>query len=84
MSASLALELPPVAPERYGCFGTVLRQRRDELRLSQEQLALRAEINRSFLGEIERGHAIPSLQTLAKLAAALELPLSALVARCEA
>jgi transcriptional regulator with XRE-family HTH domain len=72
-----------ITPDRYDRFGGVLRARRDELRLSQEQLALRAEINRSFLGEIERGRATPSLQTLAKLAAALELPLSLLLARCE-
>ena len=64
-------------------FARVLRQSREERGWSQEQLAERADLNRSYLGEIERGHAIPSLLTIGKLAAALELDLSALITRCE-
>ena len=64
-------------------FGTVLRQRRQELKWSQERLAGRADVNRSYLGEIERGHAVPSLAVLDKLARALEINLSTLLARCE-
>jgi XRE family transcriptional regulator, regulator of sulfur utilization len=64
-------------------FGTVVRQRREELRWSQETLAERAALNRSYLGEVERGQVVPSLATIDKLAAALELRLSVLFARCE-
>lgn len=67
-------------PER---FGLVVRHLRVELRWSQETLAEKAEINRSHLGEIERGDAVPSLTTMAKLAVALDMRLSSLLARCE-
>ncbi len=64
-------------------FGLVLRQRRQELHWSQELLAHKADVNRSYLGEIERGRAVPSLAILDKLANALEINLSTLLARCE-
>lgn len=64
-------------------FPTVVRQLREERGWSQEQLAERADLNRSFVGEIERGAATPSLLTLAKLALALELSPSSLLGRCE-
>jgi transcriptional regulator with XRE-family HTH domain len=64
-------------------FGRVVRVRREELRWSQEVLADRAQLNRSYLGEVERGDAVPSLATMDKLASALELRLSTLLERCE-
>jgi len=65
-------------------FGAVVRQLRESRRWSQEALANRAELNRSYMGEIERASVMPSLATAAKLAAALGVPLSELIARCEA
>lgn len=65
-------------------FGQVVRALRERRGWSQERLAWRAELNRSYMGEIERAAAMPSLATAAKLAQALELPLSALILRCEA
>jgi hypothetical protein len=35
------------------------------------------------VGEVERGRAVPSLITVSKLAGALEMRLSTLMARCE-
>ena len=64
-------------------FSQVLRQMREERGWSQEQLAERADLNRSYLGEVERGRAVPSIITVAKLAGALEVQLSSLIARCE-
>ncbi|HEX6591325.1 MAG TPA: helix-turn-helix transcriptional regulator [Moraxellaceae bacterium] len=64
-------------------FGSVVRQYREQRRWSQEVLADAAGLNRSYLGEIERGVAVPSLATIAKLAGALELSLSELMARIE-
>lgn len=64
-------------------FGFVVRQFREQRRWSQEVLADAAGLNRSYLGEIERGDAMPSLATIAKLAKAFELSLSELMARCE-
>ncbi len=65
-------------------FGPVVRQLREARGWSQERLAGRAELNRSYMGEIERAAAIPSLATAAKLARALDVPLSELISRCEA
>jgi XRE family transcriptional regulator, regulator of sulfur utilization len=65
-------------------FGNVVRQLREARGWSQERLAGRAELNRSYMGEIKRATAMPSLATAAKLAHALEVPLSELISRCEA
>ncbi|MBV8618157.1 MAG: helix-turn-helix transcriptional regulator [Curvibacter sp.] len=64
-------------------FGRVLRQRREQAGWSQELLAEKADLNRSYIGELERGQAVPSLITLEKLAAALELSPSYLLAQAE-
>jgi transcriptional regulator with XRE-family HTH domain len=73
-----------VPDDRIGTrFGKVVRSLRDARGWSQEQLAARAELNRSYMGEIERASAMPSLATAAKLAVALELPLSRLIRSCE-
>ena len=64
-------------------FGHVVRQSREARGWSQERLAGRAELNRSYMGEIERATVMPSLATAAKLAQALEVPLSELISRCE-
>ena len=64
-------------------FGASVRHFREQRGWSQELLAERADLNRSYLGEVERGDAMPSLATAAKLASALDLPLSGLLAHCE-
>lgn len=46
--------------------------------MTQEDLASRAEISVSFLSMIERGERAPHLETLAKLATALQVPLTEL------
>lgn len=77
--------LPPaVADALTRRFGRAVREVRESRGWSQEVLAERAELNRSYLGEVERGGAMPSLATVAKLAFALDLPTSHLLARCEA
>lgn len=64
-------------------LGAVLRAARTDAGWSQERLAEAADLNRSYLGEIERGQVSASLATVGKLASALGLSLSALVGRCE-
>ncbi|MFT3931034.1 MAG: helix-turn-helix transcriptional regulator [Spongiibacteraceae bacterium] len=64
-------------------FGITVRQARETLGWSQEVLADKASLNRSYLGEVERGIVMPSLATIAKLATALGTNVSALIARCE-
>ena len=64
-------------------FGAVIRQLRKSRGWSQERLAADASLNRSYMGEIERAHAIPTLATAEKLAQALDVSLSDLISRCE-
>jgi len=65
-------------------FGHVVRVTREDRGWSQEQLAGRADLNRSYVGEVERGRAIASLTTVEKLAGALGVSPSTLVIRGEA
>lgn len=64
-------------------FGAAVRHFRDRQGWSQELLAEKADLNRSYLGEVERGRVIPSLATAGKLASALGISLSGLLAHIE-
>ena len=64
-------------------FGLAVRRIRTRQRLSQEQLAANSDLNRSYVGEIERGQVVPSLVTIQKLSEALNLTASALLQECE-
>jgi transcriptional regulator with XRE-family HTH domain len=65
-------------------LGEAIRTRRGEIDgLSQEGLADLAGMHRTYVSEIERGLRNPSFRNLFKLAAALEVPLSELVAQAE-
>ncbi len=56
----------------YKAFGARVRQHRIALGLTQEGLAERAELSPAFLGHIERGTRIPSIDTLLALCTALD------------
>jgi transcriptional regulator with XRE-family HTH domain len=60
-------------------LGAVIRQARTELDMSQEKLALLAEVDRSYLGRVERGDNNVALLTLVRIAKALGLTLTQLV-----
>jgi len=60
-----------------GQVGKSIRRYRMARRLSQEQLSERVDIHYTFLGHIERGNRLPSLNTLCRLAQALRVPISA-------
>ena len=60
-------------------FGAAVRELREARTWSQEQLAEHAGLNRSYVGEIERGGAIASIVTVDKLAHALGVPISSLL-----
>ncbi|NVM79053.1 transcriptional regulator with XRE-family HTH domain [Duganella sp. SG902] len=64
-------------------FGLGVRQLREAHGWSQERLAEYSNLNRSYIGEIERGVVIASLVTVEKLAAALNLTPSALLTHGE-
>jgi transcriptional regulator with XRE-family HTH domain len=52
-----------------------LRELREAKKLSQGDIEARTGLLRSYLSRVENGHTVPSIETLEKLAAALEIPL---------
>ena len=64
-------------------FGQVLREQRNTRGISQEALALSANVDRTFVSQMERGIRQPTITTLMKLAGALGIQPSTLVVRME-
>ncbi|WP_424768066.1 helix-turn-helix domain-containing protein [Paenibacillus sp. sgz302251] len=65
--------------EIAGLIGENIRSLRKKRGLSQEQLALRADINASYMGQVERGEKNPTIDVLSKIAFALQIPIEQLV-----
>jgi len=59
-------------------IGTTIRGYRLQKGLSQGDIEKRTGLLRCYLSRVENGHTVPSLDTLAKIAGALELPLAQL------
>ena len=59
-------------------FGDRVRELRLSKGLSQEELAFRVNIHRTYIGGIERGERNPSLKNIAAIANALGVTLSEL------
>lgn len=60
-------------------FGLRLRELRREQGVSQEELAARAELHRTYVSSVERGERNVSLETVEKLAKALKLRMADLM-----
>ncbi|TCB54400.1 helix-turn-helix domain-containing protein [Acinetobacter terrestris] len=54
-------------------FGQLVRKYRKERNMSQEQLALLCNMDRSYLGRIERGEVNPTLEKIYEVAKKLEI-----------
>ena len=57
-------------------FGKKVRAERDKLRFSQEELASRAGVHRTYIGMIERAEKNITLENIEKVTKALNLKLS--------
>jgi len=64
-------------------FGIVLREVRQDRELSQERLALEADLDRTFVSLLERGQRQPSLVTLFSLTKVLRCRPSDLISKVE-
>lgn len=62
-------------------FGEVIRNERLRLKLSQEELAFAAGISLTYMGEIERGEKMASLETVVRVANGLKLTAADLLIR---
>jgi transcriptional regulator with XRE-family HTH domain len=64
-------------------FGRSLRKRRLAKLLTQENLGLESNLSRAYISDLEMGKKDPSLFTIFKLATALQLKPSKLIAEVE-
>ena len=71
------------ADQVSAAFGQVLREQRRARGISQEDLALSADVDRTFVSQMERGIRQPTITTLVKLAKALDCQPSGLISRME-
>jgi transcriptional regulator with XRE-family HTH domain len=60
-------------------FGNKIREIRKEKGISQEELAFRAGLHRTYIGMIERGEKNITLKNIEKLAVALSVSLKELL-----
>lgn len=65
-------------------LGRNVRRLRRELNLSQEELAFQAEIDRTYVSQIERGIINPSLLVLWKVSCVLGVDVAALLEQSKA
>ena len=56
-------------------IGDRLREMREEKKLSQGDIEKRTGLLRCYISRVENGHTVPAIETLEKMARALEIPL---------
>lgn len=64
-------------------LASAVRERRRELGVTQEELALRSGLHQRWISNVETGRRNPSYANLRRLAASLDLRASELLARAE-
>jgi transcriptional regulator with XRE-family HTH domain len=56
-------------------IGERLRELRDQKKLSQGDIEKRTGLLRCYISRVENGHTVPAVETLEKMARALEIPM---------
>ena len=64
-------------------FAEALRELREQRELSQETLAAKSGLDRTFISLLERGQRQPTLKSMSKLTTALDTTLTAFARRIE-
>ena len=70
-----------MAVELKFLLGNAIKEQRNALGISQEELAARAGLHRTYVSEVERGERNPSIASIEKLAQALEVSFTSLFDR---
>lgn len=70
---------PPAPALSLEKLGAAIAARRQELKLSQEELAMRADVHRSYISEIERGQRNFTIKILAAIAECLDVSMAGLL-----
>jgi transcriptional regulator with XRE-family HTH domain len=73
----------PDLPAPQVALGLAVKARRQELRLTQEQLAHETGLHQRWISNVETGKRNPSYSSLRRLASGLQLATSELIARAE-
>jgi transcriptional regulator with XRE-family HTH domain len=71
----------PIRSPAHAAFGEAIRGIRKQRGVSQESLALKCGLDRTYISGIERGTRNPSLTNILKIAAALQVSPSEIFAR---
>jgi transcriptional regulator with XRE-family HTH domain len=71
------------SPAFQAALGLAVKARREELELTQEQLANDTELHQRWISNVETGKRNPSYGSLRRLAAGLDLTASELLQRAE-
>ena len=66
-------------PKTKKQLSIIVREKRKEIGLSQEEFAEEAQIDRTYVSQIERGVANPSLSVLCKIADVFHIKISELL-----
>lgn len=74
----------PLAPPVQIALGRAVKARRDELGLTQEQLALRGGLQQKWISNVETGKRDLMYSSLRRLAPVLDLTTAELIERAEA
>jgi transcriptional regulator with XRE-family HTH domain len=64
-------------------LGDELRSARQRKKMTQEQLSFAAEVDRTYISELENNHKSPTIDVLMRLCKALDVKASRLIARIE-
>lgn len=64
-------------------IGAEIRERREAIGLSQEELGELSSLHRTYIGSVERGERNITISGLKKIATALQLPVAELIRRAE-
>jgi len=64
-------------------LGRLIKQRRNELHISQEKLAESSGLHRTYIGQLEHGKKSPTIRTLFLIAKTLGIKLSELIQQLE-
>jgi len=73
----------PQRSQAHAALGRAVRTFREDLGISQEELADRSGMHRTYVGGIERGERNVSYANMLRLAGALGVPASRLLSRAE-
>jgi transcriptional regulator with XRE-family HTH domain len=73
----------PGKSRRSVLLGEALRRARKAAGISQEELAFEAQVDRTYVSQLENGHKSPTVEVLFRICQALGMAASELIAQVE-